>query len=439
VHAQLHVADGQAFDDNTLTFSSAAGTVTIPDTSSLWDGNSVPDAGTSRANNGSLWDIHTFDLSGAFGAPGSYTLQMDGQLPNVDCLGLVVLLLDLKAGSAPPTPTPTPVTGGCQDYTSDDVPKDIPDNGSVSSVLNVPDAGSIIDLNVVLLIGTHPNVGDLEFHLKSPASTDVVVMNRVCNGSPNYNLDLDDSAPSAIPCPPNDGGAYQPSNPLAALNGQQASGQWTLQVFDRQTGNVGDVELWGLHICRSGGSQPTVTATPTPTATTGASCCSVHDSPGCEVSSCQNCVCGATQNTCCEGPWDEFCTMVANNECALTCSCTAATPTRTASATPTPSRTFTQSFTPTATATRTPTFTVTNTFTSTPTSTATRTRTPTPTSTATLTPTSGVDLVADKIEVSQAIQDLTNSVRLVARKRTFVRFHVHSLTGTYLTTAQLSG
>ncbi len=36
------------------------------------------------------------------------------------------------------------------------------------------------------------------------------------------------------------------------------------------------------------------------------------------------------------------------------------------------------------------------------------------------------DFVADSLEVTQAIQDLNNSVRLVQNKRTFVRFHVHS-------------
>ena len=447
VHAQLHVADGQDFhsdalplDDNTLTFSSSGGNVVIPDTSpppvpSLWDGNSVPDAGTSRASNGALWDIHNFNLTGAFGAPGPATLQMDGQSYNLDCLGLVLLLLDLEPGSAPPTPTPTVTSGGCADYFADDVPQDIPDDGSISSMLTVPDAGSITHLKVEFLIGDHPNVGDLEFHLKSPANTDVIIMNRVCNGSANYDLDLDDAAPGAIPCPPNDGAEYQPSNPLAAFNGQQASGQWTLQVFDRQSGNSGDIQSWGLNICRNGSSAPSATPTATPTPTTsGASCCSAHDSPGCEVSNCQNCVCGATQNTCCEQPWDDFCTMVANNECALQCQCHPPTPTRTVTNTPTPTRTLT----PTATNTFTATFTATNTFTPTPTATNTRTPTPTATNTATRTPTSGVDLIADKIEVSQSIQDLNNSVRLVARKRTFVRFHVHSSSGVYPATAQLT-
>lgn len=47
------------------------------------------------------------------------------------------------------------------------------------------------------------------------------------------------------------------------------------------------------------------------------------------------------------------------------------------------------------------------------------------------------ELVADGLEVTQAIQDLNNSVRLVAHKRTFVRFHVRSDNGSHLTTARL--
>ncbi len=104
VSAQTHSADGQRFDpngldDNSLVFSSASGSVTINDAGGLWDGESVPDAGTSRATNGSLWDVHTFDISAAFTTPGSYTLSLNGQDPYSDCLGLVVLLIDLNAGS----------------------------------------------------------------------------------------------------------------------------------------------------------------------------------------------------------------------------------------------------------------------------------------------------------------------------------------------------
>ena len=69
--------------------------------------------------------------------------------------------------------------------------------------------------------------------------------------------------------------------------------------------------------------------------------------------------------------------------------------------------------------------------TSTPTPTRTRTPTPSPT------PPPPVDLVADQLEVTQGVQDLKNSVRLVTNKRTYVRFHVHAAKSAHLTTAVL--
>lgn len=47
------------------------------------------------------------------------------------------------------------------------------------------------------------------------------------------------------------------------------------------------------------------------------------------------------------------------------------------------------------------------------------------------------DLVVDAMEITQSVQDLNNSLPLVAGKRTFVRLYVHSTTGTYPTTATL--
>jgi len=101
VRVELHVGDGQSYGDNSLTIASGGGSVTIDDDASLYDGTTTPTAGGSRATNGELWDIHAFDLTGAFGAPGVYTLTLDGQSPVEDCLGLVAALLDLPFGSAP--------------------------------------------------------------------------------------------------------------------------------------------------------------------------------------------------------------------------------------------------------------------------------------------------------------------------------------------------
>lgn len=95
------------------------------------------------------------------------------------------------------------------------------------------------------------------------------------------------------------------------------------------------------------------------------------------------------------------------------------TPTRTPTRTNTPTITRTPSHTPTGTLPPSPT----PTRTGTPTSTATRTPTPTRTGTP------GTDLLVDAIEITQAIQDLNNTVVLIADKRTYARAHVHSTSG----------
>lgn len=119
VSVQLHVADGQSFSDGPLTFV-GSNSVTIPDTSALYDGNSVPTAGTSRASNGALWDIHSLDITAAFGAPGLQTLSLSGVVGTSDCLGLVVLLMDLEAGSAPGIEGPAG-SPSCSDGVDNDV------------------------------------------------------------------------------------------------------------------------------------------------------------------------------------------------------------------------------------------------------------------------------------------------------------------------------
>jgi hypothetical protein len=48
------------------------------------------------------------------------------------------------------------------------------------------------------------------------------------------------------------------------------------------------------------------------------------------------------------------------------------------------------------------------------------------------------NLIADALEVTQAVQTLNHDILLVAGKRTFVRFHVHSSSDTWATTARLT-
>jgi hypothetical protein len=113
------------------------------------------------------------------------------------------------------------------------------------------------------------------------------------------------------------------------------------------------------------------------------------------------------------------------------------TPTPSVSTTPTPtpppSRTPTLTPPPSRTPTRTPSPTSTPSITPLPS--ATPTITPSPTKTAT--PQPPTDLVIDGMEITQGIQDLDNSVPLVAGKRTFVRLYGRSTSGQYVTFARL--
>src|SRR5262249_10855899 len=147
----------------------------------------------------------------------------------------------IQVGSGPP---PT-----CPVYTSTDVPKSLPDLGSATSSLAVPTTGPLSRVRIVDLHGTHTYVSDLEFHLRSPAGTDVNVMNRVCGSFDNFFLDLSDLASTAITCPPTDQAVHRPSNPLSPFIGEESSGTWHLDVFDRAAQDVGTLDGWGLEIC----------------------------------------------------------------------------------------------------------------------------------------------------------------------------------------------
>ena len=142
----------------------------------------------------------------------------------------------------------------CQTFASTDVPKAIPDNtpAGVSSVLTSTLTGSIADVDVLGLVGTHTWINDLSVHLARPDATSVNVMARSCTNQDNFNLNLDDAAagaPGAWPCPPVGGGTYKPSNPLSGLNGTAANGTWTLRLQDHVGQDTGTLSAWSLRIC----------------------------------------------------------------------------------------------------------------------------------------------------------------------------------------------
>lgn len=154
--------------------------------------------------------------------------------------------------SAPRTFTTVP----CFVYMSADVPVVIPANQAttVFSTLDIAEFGTISDLNVVELIGTHTWVGDLVIRLESPAGTKVTTLNRVCDNGyvDDFDLNFDDQAAllySQIPCPPTTGLTYRPFGTLADFNGQEINGTWTLEVQDVFNQDGGSLNSWGIRVC----------------------------------------------------------------------------------------------------------------------------------------------------------------------------------------------
>lgn len=154
-----------------------------------------------------------------------------------------------------PNSTPFTFTTGtiaCSTFTSTNVPITISATGTptVTSTLTIPTLGTIADINVVNLNGTHTYISDLTIRLTSPLGTIVTLFQNVCTNQDNFGLNLDDEAtPGALPCPPTGGGTYQPNQPLSALDGQALNGVWTLTISDGFDQDGGSLTSWGLNIC----------------------------------------------------------------------------------------------------------------------------------------------------------------------------------------------
>jgi subtilisin-like proprotein convertase family protein len=151
-------------------------------------------------------------------------------------------------------------------YTGPPVP--IPDNGAVTIPIVVSGLSSnISDLNFsfdgssctsaagATTVGLdHSWVGDLVIMLTSPQGTTITLMNRpgaASNSGNNFcNTMLDDGAGALIqsitPAGAPYTGTFKPANPLAAFNGQNGNGTWTLTVSDAALFDTGNVRAFSL-------------------------------------------------------------------------------------------------------------------------------------------------------------------------------------------------
>lgn len=180
VGIQFHAADGQNAGDGPVALDTGlAPALVIPDDATLWDGISLPSEGQGRGGHG-LWDIHTFDMTSAFpAAPQVISLDIDGQDSGGDCLALVVALVDLEPGSAPPPPQDISLTPS-------DATNCTTDLHTVTALVEDDEQTPIVDTLVTFTVISGPNTG-----VSDSAATDE-------NGEAEFSYGSGDSGTDVI-------------------------------------------------------------------------------------------------------------------------------------------------------------------------------------------------------------------------------------------------
>lgn len=141
----------------------------------------------------------------------------------------------------------------CRIIESNDLPKNLSANGTptLETKVTVNQGGIISDVNIKTMDGYHTFFKDLEAHLIGPSGTDVQLWKDKCgNFNGFFNFGLDDAAPGAFQCPPNNTGQfYRPVNPLTAFIGQNSTGEWTFRLKDNVAGSGGTLEAFRIELC----------------------------------------------------------------------------------------------------------------------------------------------------------------------------------------------
>lgn len=201
-------------------------------------------------------------------------------------------------------------TAAAQTTFANGTPILIPDSGPATpypSTIGVSGlSAAVTDVNVTLNNVSHTFPDDLDILLVGPQGQRVIVMSDAGGADPitDTTLSFDDSAAASVPdgtapapgahrptdivetgeendtfSPPAPGGPY--STELAAFNGTNPNGTWSLYVFDDAAGDTGDIEGWSLRIVVAAPTTaaPTISGNPinnrtltvNPGATTGGS------------------------------------------------------------------------------------------------------------------------------------------------------------------------
>ena len=164
-------------------------------------------------------------------------------------LALALLTTGLVAGSA---------AGATRTYSSGPLAFALPDVGTVDVPLAVPDKGPVSYVEVAVRID-HSRDSDLTLSLVAPSGKAVVLSAKRGGHGRNYGAGpgcrrmtyfADGGSPlGSSKAPFVD--ELNPEQPLATLNGQEASGRWKLRLADDTPGAAGTLRCWQLRLSRN--------------------------------------------------------------------------------------------------------------------------------------------------------------------------------------------
>ena len=115
--------------------------------------------------------------------------------------------------------------------------------------INVPDQGTVTDVDISYMDIDHSWVSDLRVALIAPSGSRTTVFDRHCGSADNILLNLNQQSNlTTLPCPPNSDGRFirPPSGNLSIFNDQAGQGTWELEVSDgfrRDGGRMNDVAI----------------------------------------------------------------------------------------------------------------------------------------------------------------------------------------------------
>jgi subtilisin-like proprotein convertase family protein len=177
--------------------------------------------------------------------PNGTTTALQNYAPLMDMCIFNVNIIDLEAPSCIQHDSVTISNAGT-------VP--INENTCMLSAIYMP-GGLVDDVNIHDLRVAISNAGALTAYLNSPSGTRIKLFDSLCYNQPNVDVTLDQTivwtpAPgisTALCNPLGHDGIYSPKESFKAFYGEQALGEWTLEIYT--SGNVtGTLNNWDLEI-----------------------------------------------------------------------------------------------------------------------------------------------------------------------------------------------